>query len=156
MNTNETSLEAPQNGALWVVQVFGATLFLMSGLAKVGDEQLIQTFTAIGVDQSFRYSTGLIEFASAILLLIPAVSGIVSPCSCSNHDRSHSRASSRCRRKSSSANRTSSYRGCCRLGRKETTLGLIRCNYPKSAREATNSFSEISQDPAIMVKDKKI
>jgi putative oxidoreductase len=75
MSTNEASLEAPRDGALWVVQVLGATLFLISGLAKLGDEQLIQTFTAIAVDQWFRYLTGLIEFASAILLLIPAVSG---------------------------------------------------------------------------------
>jgi uncharacterized membrane protein YphA (DoxX/SURF4 family) len=76
MSTNEESLEAPRDGALWVVQVFGATLFLISGLAKLGDEQLIQMFTPIGVGQLFRYVTGLIEFASAILLLIPAVSGI--------------------------------------------------------------------------------
>jgi putative oxidoreductase len=76
MSANEASLEAPPGGALWVMQVFGATLFLISGLAKLGDEQLIQTFSAIGVGQWFRYLTGLIEFASAVLLLIPAVSGI--------------------------------------------------------------------------------
>jgi uncharacterized membrane protein YphA (DoxX/SURF4 family) len=77
MNTNEASLEAPQNGALWVVQTLGATLFLISGLAKLsGDDQTIQTFAAVGVRQWFRYVTALIEFASAILLLIPALSGI--------------------------------------------------------------------------------
>jgi hypothetical protein len=42
MNTNEASLEAPQNGALWVVQTLGATLFLISGLAKLsGDDQTL-------------------------------------------------------------------------------------------------------------------
>jgi putative oxidoreductase len=76
VSTNQASLEAPPNGALWVFQILGATLFLISGFAKVGDERLIQMFTSIGVGQLFRYATGLIEFASAILLVIPAVSGI--------------------------------------------------------------------------------
>jgi putative oxidoreductase len=77
MSINEASLEAPRNGALWVVQVLGATLLLISGLAKLsGDEQMIQTFDAVGIGQWFRYVTGLIEFASAILLLIPALSGL--------------------------------------------------------------------------------
>jgi putative oxidoreductase len=70
MNTNEASLEAPQNGALWVVQAFGATLFLISGLGKLSGDAVI------GIHQWFRYVTALIEFASAILLLIPALSGI--------------------------------------------------------------------------------
>jgi hypothetical protein len=78
MSTNAVSLEAPRNGALWVVQVFGAVLFFLAGLAKLsGDEQMIQTFAAIGVGQWLRYVTGLIELASAILFLIPALSGIV-------------------------------------------------------------------------------
>jgi putative oxidoreductase len=77
MSTNAASLEAPRSGVLWVVQVLGATLFLISGLAKLsGDDQMIQTFAAVGVRQWFRYVTALIEFASAILLLIPALSGI--------------------------------------------------------------------------------
>jgi uncharacterized membrane protein YphA (DoxX/SURF4 family) len=60
-----------------VVQVLGATLAFVVGLAKLsGDEQMIQIFAAIGMGQWFRYLTGLIEFASAILLLIPALSGI--------------------------------------------------------------------------------
>lgn len=77
MSANADILEAPQNGALWVVQVFGATLFLISALAKLsGDDQVMQTLAAIGIRQWFRYVTGLIEFASAILLLIPPLSGI--------------------------------------------------------------------------------
>ena len=35
---------------------------------------MIQTFDAVGSGQWFRYVTRLIEFASAILLLIPALS----------------------------------------------------------------------------------
>jgi putative oxidoreductase len=67
----------PQNGALWVVQILGAILFFLAGFAKLsGDEQMIQTFAAIGIGQWLRYVKGLIEFASAILLLIPALSRI--------------------------------------------------------------------------------
>jgi putative oxidoreductase len=77
MSTNASSLEASPNGALWVVQVLGAILFFLTGFAKLsGDEQMIQTFAAIGIGQWLRYVTGLIEFASAILLLIPALSRI--------------------------------------------------------------------------------
>jgi putative oxidoreductase len=77
MSTNSASLEAPRDGALWVVQVLGATLLLISGLAKLsGVEQMIETFGAVGIGQWFRYVTGLIEFASAIVLLIPALAGI--------------------------------------------------------------------------------
>jgi putative oxidoreductase len=47
------------------------------GFAKLsGDEQMIQTFDAVGIRQWLRYVTALIELASAILLLIPALSGI--------------------------------------------------------------------------------
>jgi putative oxidoreductase len=77
MSTNAASLEAPRDGALWVVQVFGAILFLIAGSAKLsGDEQMIQTVAATGIGQWFGYLTALIEFTSAILLLIPALSGI--------------------------------------------------------------------------------
>src|SRR5262249_3308983 len=78
MSTNAASLEAPGNGSLWVVQVLGAVLFFLAGFAKLsGDEQMVETFAALGIGQGFRYVTGLIEIASAILLLIPALSGIV-------------------------------------------------------------------------------
>ena len=77
MSTNEARLEAPRNGALWVIQVFGAILLFLAGFAKLsGDEQMIQTFAAIGIGQRLRYVTGLIDVASAILLLIPVLSGI--------------------------------------------------------------------------------
>jgi putative oxidoreductase len=37
---------------------------------------MIQVFDAVSVGQWFRYTTAIVEFASAILLLIPALSGI--------------------------------------------------------------------------------
>jgi putative oxidoreductase len=77
MSTNPPSLEAPRDGTLWVVQVLGAILFFLAGFAKLsGDGQMIQTFTAAGIGQWFRCVTGIIEIASAILLLIPALCGI--------------------------------------------------------------------------------
>jgi len=61
-----------------VVQVLGAMLFFLAGFATLsGDEQMVETFAAIGIGQWFRYVAGLIEVASAILLLIPALSGII-------------------------------------------------------------------------------
>jgi putative oxidoreductase len=52
-------------------------MFLMSGLMKLsGSEQVVQMFEAIGVGQWFRYVTGLIEFFSAVLLLVPALSAV--------------------------------------------------------------------------------
>jgi putative oxidoreductase len=77
MSTNAASLEATQNGTLWVVQVLGAALFFIAGFAKLaGDEQMIQMFDAVGIGQWLRYVTGLIELGSAMLLLIPVLSGI--------------------------------------------------------------------------------
>ena len=77
MSANAGSLEAPRDGALWVIQALGATLFLISGLGKLsGDHHMIQSLAAIAIHQWFRYVTALIDFASAILLLIPALSGI--------------------------------------------------------------------------------
>ena len=77
MSTNAASLEAPGNGSLWVFQVLGTILFFLAGFVKLsGDEQMIETFAAIGIGQWFRYVMGLIEVASAILLLIPALAGI--------------------------------------------------------------------------------
>jgi DoxX-like family len=71
MSTNAVSLEASRNGVLWGVQVLRAILFLIYRVAKLsGDEQMIQTFDAAGIRQWLRYVTALIEFASAILLLI--------------------------------------------------------------------------------------
>ena len=61
-----------------MVQVLGAMLFFLAGFAKLsGDEQMVETFATIGIGQWFRYVIGLIEVASAILLLIPGLSGII-------------------------------------------------------------------------------
>jgi putative oxidoreductase len=57
---------------LWVVQGLLAAAFLMAGGSKLaGDEQMILMFQQIGFGQWFRYLTGVIEVAGAILLVIP-------------------------------------------------------------------------------------
>ena len=49
----------------------------MVGFLKLsGDAQLVGLFEAIGLGQWFRYLTGTLEVAGAILLLIPHTSGL--------------------------------------------------------------------------------
>ena len=71
------SVVAWKNAALWLLQIVSAAIFLMTGWMKLsGNEQMVELFAAIGIGQWFRYLTGLIEVSSAILLLIPALSGV--------------------------------------------------------------------------------
>src|SRR5439155_17448242 len=63
--------------ALWVLQIAAAGMFLMVGCLKLsGDAQLVGLFEAIGLGQWFRYLTGALEVAGAILLLLPRTSGL--------------------------------------------------------------------------------
>jgi putative oxidoreductase len=65
------------NVVLWVLQIAAAGMFLMVGFLKLsGDAQLIGLFKAIGLGQWFRYLTGTLEVAGALLLLIPRTSGL--------------------------------------------------------------------------------
>ena len=65
------------NVGLWVLQIAAAGMFLMTGFLKLsGNAQLVGLFEAIGLGQWFRYLTGTLEVAGAILLLIPRTSGL--------------------------------------------------------------------------------
>src|SRR5258708_24005794 len=65
------------NVGLWILQIGAAGMFLMAGFSKLsGDPQMIGLFDAIGLGQWFRYVTGSLEVLSAILLLIPRLSGL--------------------------------------------------------------------------------
>lgn len=65
------------NVVLWVLQIAAAGMFLTVGFLKLsGDPQLVGLFEAIGLGQWFRYLTGTLEVAGAILLLIPRTSGL--------------------------------------------------------------------------------
>src|SRR6185503_12255456 len=65
------------NVLLWILQIGAAGMFLMVGFLKLsGNPQLVALFEAIGLGQWFRYLTGSLEVAGAILLLIPRTSGL--------------------------------------------------------------------------------
>ena len=65
------------NVGLWILQIGAAGMFLMVGFLKLsGDPQLVGLFEAIGLGQWFRYLTGALEVAGAVLLLIPRTSGL--------------------------------------------------------------------------------
>jgi putative oxidoreductase len=65
------------NVVLWVLQIAAAGMFLMVGFLKLsGNAQLVGLFEAIGLGQWFRYLTGALEVAGALLLLNPRTSGM--------------------------------------------------------------------------------
>ena len=54
-----------------------AAAFLMAGFGSLsGYPMMVETFDKIGIGQWFRYVTGVIEVASAILLLIPRLAPV--------------------------------------------------------------------------------
>jgi putative oxidoreductase len=76
-NAELVEISKGKNAFLWVLQALGAAMFFMSGLMKLsGNEQMVQMFDILGVGQWFRYLTGLLEFFSAVLLLVPALSTV--------------------------------------------------------------------------------
>jgi putative oxidoreductase len=79
--TTSTSLSPTQRRIVWGVRILLALAFGAAGIAKLaGVPQMVQVFDAIGVGQWFRYLTGAVEIAGAVLLLIPAfgfVGGLV-------------------------------------------------------------------------------
>ena len=73
----ESSTGKVMNVALWILQIAAAAMFLMVGYLKLsGSEQMVGLFQTIGIGQWFRYLTGSLEVAGAILLLIPRTSGL--------------------------------------------------------------------------------
>lgn len=62
---------------LWTLQIVAAALFQFSGTLKVtGAVPMVQMFSALGLGQWFRYTTGTIEIVSALLLLTPTLAVI--------------------------------------------------------------------------------
>lgn len=77
MRVGSSSTGKIVNVVLWVLQIAAAGMFLMAGFSKLsGNEQMVGLFDAIGVGQWFRFLTGALETAGAILLLIPRTSGL--------------------------------------------------------------------------------
>ena len=77
MRSRSVSTAKVINVGLWILQIAAAGMFLMLGFLKLsGEAQLVGLFKAIGLGQWFRYLTGTLEVAGAILLLIPRTSGL--------------------------------------------------------------------------------
>lgn len=77
LQTENVSISKTKNISLWVAQGLVAAIFLMAGGSKLmGAEQMVKTYEVIGVGQWFRYVTGIIEVASAIILLVPSLSSL--------------------------------------------------------------------------------
>jgi putative oxidoreductase len=58
--------------AIWVLRVLLGLAFLTIGVAKLtGTLNTVQTFEAFGWGQWFRYLTGLLDLAGALLVLVP-------------------------------------------------------------------------------------
>src|SRR2546428_13176179 len=65
------------NVVLWVLQIAAAGMFVMVGCLKLsGNAPLVGLFEAIGLGQWFRYLTGTLEVAGAVLLLVPRPGGV--------------------------------------------------------------------------------
>jgi putative oxidoreductase len=63
-----------QTALLWIAQIAAAAMFLLSGALKFGGAApMVQLFGAIGIGQWFRFLTGAIEVAGAVLLLVPSL-----------------------------------------------------------------------------------
>ena len=66
---------------LWAVKILLGLAFLASSMAKfLSVEMLVYEFGLIGLGQWFRYVTGIVELAGAILIFVPrlqAIGGLV-------------------------------------------------------------------------------
>jgi uncharacterized membrane protein YphA (DoxX/SURF4 family) len=57
---------------LWCTQGVLALVFVGAAWAKlVGKPEMVELFTLVGVGQWFRYLTGILELAGAVLILLP-------------------------------------------------------------------------------------
>ena len=69
------AIKAAKNGptiAVWVLRATLGSLFLAIGGAKLaGVWQTVRLFAAIGWGQWFRYATGMLDVAGALLLFVP-------------------------------------------------------------------------------------
>ncbi len=68
--------EAPANRfktiGFWALKIVFALAFIGAGSAKIyGVEAMVAEFDVVGLGQWFRYFTGIVEIAGAILLLLP-------------------------------------------------------------------------------------
>jgi putative oxidoreductase len=71
-NTTRAEYTKAEKAILWSLQILTALVFLATGSAKLfGNPLMIEKFANLGFGQWFRYATGVIEFFSAVMLLVP-------------------------------------------------------------------------------------
>jgi putative oxidoreductase len=72
-------MSTTRNYVTWTLTVLAALVYLAAGYAKVsGQEMMVQGFTSYGLPNWFRITIGSLEIIAAILLLIPAFTGMAS------------------------------------------------------------------------------
>jgi putative oxidoreductase len=75
IDRNVSSSSTPGKGlniALWIVQGLLAFAFVGAASGKLlGKPEMVALYDVIGVGQWFRYVTGLVELAGAVLILVP-------------------------------------------------------------------------------------
>ncbi|MBA2245489.1 MAG: DoxX family protein [Gemmatimonadetes bacterium] len=77
LTATRPSVARTRNIVLWVLQVIAAAALFGAGASKLaGTEQAVALFDAIGIGQWFRFVTGVIEVAGALLLLVPWLAGV--------------------------------------------------------------------------------
>jgi uncharacterized membrane protein YphA (DoxX/SURF4 family) len=79
-HTGESRSSKALNITFWILQGLLAAAFLVAGTTKLAGPQMqVDFFEKIGLGQGFRYFTGGLEVAGAILVLVPrtAVMGAV-------------------------------------------------------------------------------
>jgi putative oxidoreductase len=77
IQTNDHRLSKAKNVALWTLQIVTAAVFLTAGFGRLsGQPYTVEMFDKIGIGQWFRYVTGAIEVAAAVMLLIPRLAPV--------------------------------------------------------------------------------
>jgi uncharacterized membrane protein YphA (DoxX/SURF4 family) len=75
--TSIQSVRPSRRVGAWTLQGILATAFLAAGVAKLaGVPFMVDLFTQIGLGQWFRVTTGVVEVAGAVALLVPGLASI--------------------------------------------------------------------------------
>ena len=70
--TRSTASGRPLNILLWCIQALLALEFVAVSSAKLmGMQEMVQLFTALDLGPWFRYVTGILELAGAVLIVVP-------------------------------------------------------------------------------------
>lgn len=77
-NTSPATKSRVPSAVLWILQVVAAGIFLTGAAAKLFDPVAAESFGQFGFGEWFRYFIAGCEFAGAVGLLIPILTGLAS------------------------------------------------------------------------------